>query len=257
MRALLEAGIWPDVLTGTSAGAVNAAFLSLFPQRLDRLEAIWLALRKRDVFPGGRARVLFNLTRHGFIHAASEWEAFLRREVGGARFEDAKVPCAVVAVRLFDGQRVVFDSGEIVPAIMATTAIPGVFPPYEIDGVPYVDGGVLEHLPLPTILDRGATTIYALDCSWYDPECLSCVSVVDRCSRIGAARSATDMTASARASGKTVHLLRPPLPEIGDGRDFRYTSDLIRAGYEHGQRYLEGASARAAGKATGAEPRAG
>jgi NTE family protein len=239
LKALTEAGIWPQVIAGTSAGSVNAAWFALFPHRLDRLEAIWMAIRRRDVFPGSRVRVVFNISRHGYVHASEPWEAFLRRQVGAAQFEEMAIPCAVVAVRLSDGQRVVFDSGEVVPAIMASTAIPGIFPPYRIGDELYVDGGVLEYLPVPTLLERSATTVYALDCSWLGPQVDDRSSIVDRCGRIGAAAAVQAVTSISTTRGRKVHLLRPELPEIGDARDFRHTAELILAGYEQAQRYLQ------------------
>lgn len=238
LKALSEAGIQPQLVAGTSAGAVTAAWYALYPQRLDRLEAIWLALRTRDVFPGSRVRILMNLARHGYVHRADLWESFLRGHVGSATFEDTALPFAVVAVRLSDGERVVFDSGEIVPAIMASTAIPGVFPPYPIGDELYVDGGVVEYLPLPTLLERGATTIYAIDCSWINPGAALVESVVDRCGRIGAREQARQVTALSATRGRTVHLLQPPLPDVGDARDFARTADLVKAGYEHTREYL-------------------
>jgi NTE family protein len=242
LKALTEAGIWPHMVAGTSAGAVNAAWFALFPHRLDRLEAIWMALRTRDVFPGNRVRVVVNISRHGYVHGSEQWEAFLRRQVGEARFEDMAIPCSVVAVRLSDGRRVVFDSGEIVPAIMASTAIPGIFPPYRIGDELYVDGGVLEYLPVPTLLERNAATIYALDCSWFGPAASDQGSIVDRCGRIGAAAAVEAVTSISTTRGRKVHLLRPELPEIGDARDFRHTAELILAGYEQAQRYVQNGS---------------
>src|SRR5437588_10258451 len=111
----------------------------------------------KDVFPGSRARMLFNMAREGYVHRSDAWQAAILRDIGPRRFEEAKIPFAVTAVRLSDGQKVVFDSGPVVPALMASTAIPGVFPPYKIDGELYVDGGVLDYLPVGAVVDRGAT----------------------------------------------------------------------------------------------------
>ncbi len=237
LRALEEAQIWPDVVTGTSAGAINACWVAMYSHRLDELEAIWMGLRKADVFPGSPFQVLFNLTRHGYLHSSAHWETFLRSHMGSICFEDLRIPCAVVAVRLSDGERVVFDSGPLLPAVMASIAIPGVFPPYRIDDELYVDGGVLEHLPVPALLERGATTIYALDCSGFLPSSPA-LSVIDRCSRIGATASARAVTSLGATRGRTIHLLRPELPECIDARDFHQTADLIRAGYDQARAYL-------------------
>jgi NTE family protein len=239
LKALTEAGIWPAMVAGTSAGAVNAAYFALHPHRLDRLEAVWLALRTQDVFPGTRLHILMNFARRGHIHRSDAWEAFLRAEVGTTRFEDMPIAGAVVAVRLRDGERVVFDSGEIVPALMASTAIPGVFPPYRIGDEAYVDGGVLEYLPVPTLLDRGATTIYAMDCSSFSQRSVHNGSVVDRCARIAARSSVTRMVSLQETRGRTVHLLQPELPDFDDARDFGHTAELVLAGYEHATGYLQ------------------
>src|SRR5437764_14272901 len=73
VRALTEAGIWPSVVAGTSAGAVNAAWLALCPDRLDRMYEIWRQLRMKDVFPGGRGRMLLNMAKRGYVHDAPLW----------------------------------------------------------------------------------------------------------------------------------------------------------------------------------------
>lgn len=238
LKALAEAGIRPHLVAGTSAGAVNAAWFALHPEDLGSLEAIWLRLRTQDVFPGNRIRILMNLAREGFVHRADMWERFLRSQVGDTRLEDTVLPCAIVAVRLRDGQRVVFESGEIVAALMASTAIPGVFPPYVIDGEQYVDGGVLEYMPIPTLLERHADTIWALDCSAFEPELTADVSVVDRCARFGAHAYVEREIRLTAMRGHTVHLLQPPLPEYRDAREFAHTTKLIAAGYKDAQAYL-------------------
>ena len=242
LKALTEVGIWPDALAGTSAGAVNAAWFALHPNELEGHQALWLGLRSRDIFPGNRFRNLLNLARHGYIHGAEAWEAYVRQKFARTRFEDMHFPCSVVAVSLRSGRRVVFDSGEIAPAIMASTAIPGVFPPYRIGNELYVDGGVLEFMPIPSLLERSVTTIYALDCSAFSVNPEPQVSVVDRCARLSATRDVYQSMSLAMAHGCTVHLLRPELPEISDGRHFHRTAEFVLAGYEDARRYLEARS---------------
>jgi NTE family protein len=250
LRGLTELNVWPRVVAGTSAGAVNAGWFALHPNRLDRLEAIWLQLRTQDVFPGGRVRMLMNLSRGGYVHAADAWERFLRNNIGDACFEDTQIPLAVVAVRLSDGKRVVFESGEIVPAVMASTAIPGVFPPYRIGDELYVDGGVLEYLPVPTALQQGATTIYALDCSWFEVGECRTSSVTDRSARIAARHYADQVVQLPSTRGAAVHLLRPPIPEYDDARDFRHTAEMLQGGYEFAREYVLNGSGNAAGGPT-------
>jgi NTE family protein len=238
LTALSEAGIWPSIVAGTSAGAVNAAWLALYPDRLDRLREIWLRLRMKDVFPGGRARMLINMARSGYVHHAGMWEDGLLRDIGPAHFEDARIELLVTAVRLSDGQKVLFDSGPIVPALMASTAIPGVFPPYRIGDELYVDGGVLDYLPLDCVIDRGATTVYALDCSWFPVGFDAGGSAVDRAGLIASSAAVSAATTLPATRGRQVHVLRPPIPDLTDGRDFSRTAELLNVGYEHARKYL-------------------
>jgi len=239
IRALMEAGIRPRVVAGTSVGAVNAVWLARYPDQVDGLAAVWMALRGRDVFPGSHLRIAFNLIRHQYVHDSRAWERFLRSRVEDARFEDLSMPAAVIAVRVSDGTKVVFESGEILPALMASTAIPGVFPPYRIGEELYVDGGILEHLPVPTLLERAVTEVFAVDCSGFALGLDFRGSLVDRCWRISATASAVQATSLYATRGRKVHLIRPDIPEFGDARQFGHTANLVEVGYEFTRRYLE------------------
>jgi NTE family protein len=236
---MAEAGIRPRVVAGTSVGAVNAVWLARYPDQVDGLAAVWIALRARDVFPGSHLRIAFNVIRHQYVHDSRAWERFLRGHVEDARFEDLSIPAMVVAVRVSDGSKEVFDSGEILPALMASTAIPGVFPPYRIGDELYVDGGVLEHLPVPTLLERGVTEVYAVDCSGFALGLDFRGSMVDRCWRIAATASALQSTSLFATRGRKVHLIRPDIPEIGDARQFAHAAHLVDSGYAFARRYLE------------------
>jgi len=231
VRALEERHLTPSLISGSSAGAINAAWYALTPRQLDRLETIWLSLRQKDIFPGNPVTILRNFLRRGYLHSSDALERLLRRYVGDASFEECAIPCSIVAVRLSDGQRVVFDSGPIVPAVMASAAIPGVYPPYEIGGELYVDGGLLEFLPLEPLFDRGATDVFAFDCSYFAPGAGTTTVVVDRAARIGSQYAVERELARHREAGLRIHLLRPELPESLDSRDFSLTAGLIRDGY--------------------------
>lgn len=237
VRALHEADIWPSIIAGTSAGAVNAAWLGLEPRRLDRLQETWLALRTRDVFPGRMITQFVGALRRGALHKSASWERVLRNAFGDARFEDMAVPVGVVAARLSDGRRVVFESGEIVPALMASTAIPGIFPEYRIGDEWYVDGGVIEYLPVPTVMERGAAVVYALDCSAFFSDG-GHRAVMDRAGLIGSTAAADQVTSSLFARGRVIHRIRPETPYLRDGRDFSRTAELIEVGYRETCAYL-------------------
>lgn len=233
LRALQERGITPSLVLGSSAGAVNGAWYALYPQRMDDLERVWLTLRTRTVFPGTPLQVGYNFFRGGHAHHVGNWHRILLQHFSGCRIENAAYPLGVVAVRLSDGAVTVFNHGDVVRTLLASTAIPGLFPPQSVDGELYVDGGVVEFLPIPGAVARGADVVYALDCSDFPEGDGTAGLTVDRCGQIAATAWVERVVANARATGVRIHLLRPPLGNVLDGRDFQHSARLIAAGYEY------------------------
>jgi NTE family protein len=81
----------------------------------------------------------------------------------GATFEDAQIPLGVVTTELNTGTEQVFTSGPILEPLLASTAMPGAFPPVTINGRRYIDGGVVNNVPIAPALMLGASTVYVLD----------------------------------------------------------------------------------------------
>jgi NTE family protein len=165
LQALLEEGIKPDLLVGTSAGAVNAAWIAGLPHRdgVRDLAGIWCGLRRQDIFPlspWAGARGLIGRTNH--VISNTGLRALLERHIPYQRLEDAKVPVRVVATDLKTGHAVILSSGPSVPALLASTAIPGVFPPVRIGRRELVDGGVADMTPIAAAIQEGATQVYVL-----------------------------------------------------------------------------------------------
>ncbi|HTN99404.1 MAG TPA: patatin-like phospholipase family protein [Microthrixaceae bacterium] len=166
LRALSARGIHPDVLIGTSVGALNAAYVagngdSL--ESLNQLAAIWLKLRRRDVFP---------LLPHRLLAAAAGLseslcsENSLRRLIASHikfdRLEDAQISLHVVATDVASGKEILLSEGNAVDAILASSAIPAVFPSIQVDGLDLVDGGIADNAAISQAIDMGADTIYVL-----------------------------------------------------------------------------------------------
>ena len=151
LQALADGGIFPDVLCGTSVGAFNAAYVAGHPgsQGVAELADLWRAIKRRQVFPLNPVRGLV-----GFLGRSDHLigDAAIRRLVGQHltfdRLEDAPIPLHVVATDVITGRDRVFSTGPAGPAILASAAIPGVFPPVVIDGRPYMDGGVTDNTPI-------------------------------------------------------------------------------------------------------------
>lgn len=162
LDALTAAGLRPDRLIGVSAGAMNAAFYawSSDADGIRRLERIWSGMKRRDLLrlhPGRLAlalagqRASFVDNRHGV--------AFLRRHLGARRVEHAPIPLSVITTDLATGRPFVVESGDVVSAVVASSAFPGVFPPIEIDGHTLIDGGVVADVPLDVAANLGVASV--------------------------------------------------------------------------------------------------
>jgi NTE family protein len=165
LRALTEAEIVPDVLLGTSVGALNAAFVAGHPgvDGIAQLAALWGSIRRHDVFP---LRPLVGLLgfvgRRDHLVPAEPLHRLITNNLTFDRIERSPVPLHVIATEVISGDDRRFSSGPAVEAILASAAIPGVFPPVKIDGVAYMDGGVTDNTPISDAVDIGADRIYVL-----------------------------------------------------------------------------------------------
>lgn len=167
MRAMFDHGIVPELVVGTSVGALNAAFVAFdpTPQGTARLETTWRALANDALFPASRLRAPWTkfLMRGDRVFENTGIRRIVVEGLGDVVFEDAHIPCAVIASDLETGEERVFMSGEVLPALLASTALPGVYPPVTIEGRRYIDGGVANNVPVAPALALGASTIYVLD----------------------------------------------------------------------------------------------
>lgn len=165
LAGLVEAGIMPDFLIGISAGALNGAFWACDPS-LDRardLEALWRATTTTDILGAVRWRAAVSaVTNRGTLYDAEGIRRIAERHLGRLTFDDLRLPLKILAVNVTRGEPVYFEQGGLLPAVLASTAIPGIFPPVAIDGEYYVDGGVADWVACETALLQGATTIYLL-----------------------------------------------------------------------------------------------
>jgi len=166
LDALTSAGLQPDHLIGVSAGAMNAALFS-WSNGIDgvhRMERIWMGVRRRDLLrlhPGRLALAMagkrrsFLDNRHGI--------RFLRRRLGERTIEHAPIPLSIIATDLATGRPVILQSGDVVVAIVASSAFPGVFPPVEVDGHVLIDGGVVADVPLDAAAELGMASVIVIN----------------------------------------------------------------------------------------------
>ena len=163
LRALFERGIEPDVLIGTSAGALNAAAIATdpTPAGVEKLADVWLSIRSGEVFPGSKLARAWNVLRrddHLFTNVGLC--AVIERANAAPTFAEMAVPLRVIATDLDTGEEVVLASGPVDRALLASTALPGLFPPIEHDGRLLVDGAVTNSVPLWHALSGPVDRIY-------------------------------------------------------------------------------------------------
>jgi len=241
LRALIEAGIEPDLVVGSSAGALNAVAYATdpTPAGLDRLENLWLTLRRGTVarlsLPTlGRAligrrdgifdtRPLVNLLTSGFVSPL---------------LEDAALPAHVIATDLLTAEPVVLSHGDSVSALLASAAFPGMYEPVSRDGMQLIDGGVSADIPVLQAEALGATLSYVLPAAVPDD--------VDAPPRgplamayhaLGQILDATARRDAAAARGE-VRLLPAATSPASNPLDFRETRRLIDDGYRLAAEWL-------------------
>lgn len=165
LEALFESGIVPDLVVGASAGAINAAIFASSPDRrgIEMLSKLWRALRRHDVFPFSLARTAWCLTGRGSHWMSSDpLRKLLESALPNAHLEHSTLPCHVLATDALDGTGVLLSRGCTTSALLASAAIPAVFPPVVIDGRPLIDGGLATETPIEYAARLGAIRIFVL-----------------------------------------------------------------------------------------------
>jgi NTE family protein len=168
LRALLERGIRPDVVVGTSIGALNGSVVATAPtlERVEHLEALWRSTKGEQVFPGNLVKRAWNiLRRDDHLIPNDGLAAMLAKTGAAATFEELEVPLRIVTADLISGEELVFVRGPLQPALLATAALPGVFPPVQHGGATLVDGAVVNLVPISHALAGPTSRIFVLDVS--------------------------------------------------------------------------------------------
>jgi NTE family protein len=246
LRALLERDIVPDVIVGCSAGALNGATIAAAPslRGIERLEATWESLRGEEIFPGGRLSRAWNLlTRDDHLFSNQGVRNIFSRGDTPDTFEELVVPLRVVAADLDSGDEVVFASGPLQPALLASAALPGIYPPIRHDGRSLVDGAVVDTVPLWHALSGPVDQIYVMNVAG-DLLTRPLRSPIDVAVRAFAISRKQRFELELRTVPESVDLVQLPAPR--DDRelfDFSGARPLMDAAYELANDALDDAEA--------------
>lgn len=165
LGALAERGIRPALVLGTSVGAINGAAVASDPTvaGAQRLAATWADIDRSDVFGGSLASRLGTLVRsRTHLHANAQLRAMLEEALPAGRFEQLAVPFQCVAASIERASEHWFSEGPVVEAVLASCAVPGLLPPVAIGGEHFVDGGVVNSIPVARAVELGAREVFVL-----------------------------------------------------------------------------------------------
>jgi NTE family protein len=245
LQALAARDIHPDVLVGTSAGAINAAFVAgrgSGEQALWELETIWSGLRRRDVFPIEPVRAIAAAAGGApSLCSPAPLRRLIEANLTYDRLEDAPVPVHVVTTDLRSGEEVVLDRGDAADAVLASAAIPAVFPAVSVDGRALVDGGVADNAAVSRAVALGADRVYVL------PSGYSCALDRAPSTALASAIQALTLLIEQRLILEVAHyadkvdlrVLPPLCPLQVSSTDFRHGRTLIERARETSGRWLD------------------
>ena len=165
LRALFRAGLRPDLVLGTSIGAVNGALVAADPTEAvtDRLVQLWASPEASEVYGDSVARQLRRFATRTHLHSPGPLRRLLEGALGAtATFEELRVPFRCCAASIERAAEHWFSSGPLVRAVLASSSVPGLLPPTEIDGEHYIDGGIVNSIPIGEAVHAGAKKIFVL-----------------------------------------------------------------------------------------------
>ena len=244
LRALLEHGIRPDFVVGVSIGAWNGAWLAHRPELewVERLDAVWRKVSRQSLDMVWWRAAHNMVRRRPSLYQGSGLARLIGRHLRAHNFEDLEIPLHAVAINLTLGSKEVFSSGPLAPAVLASSAIPGIFPPVTIGSQQYVDGVMVDPTGLDTAIELGARRIFILDSGYagrLEGPLESMNAIVDHTFQVAAQHRIQWTIQQLGRSIEIVHL-RPSAGFLRNSMDFGATASYLDEGYSYTLEVLEG-----------------
>jgi NTE family protein len=244
LQALAEHAVTPDVVAGTSVGSLNGAVVAMDPMNAPTLLAgIWPQMSRNTVFPGGliaQARTLQRTKTHLFPNTGLA--GVITKFLGAAMsFTDLSLPFAAVAMDVATARPYVLRHGPLLPALLASAAIPGIFPPVDDGPRRLYDGGVVANVPMRQAIAMGARSLVVLDCSFpgHPPAPPQSLPEVLMYTALVTMRSQAVLEAPLIAVDVPVVYLPGPAPIPVSPFDFAHTGALIAGARDAARSFLD------------------
>jgi NTE family protein len=243
MHSLAAHGISADMVVGSSVGALNGAFYAGDPtlQGVRRLETIWRALTRNDVFPITWKTLLGFLWRRDFLIPHDGIRKLIDDHIPYRNLQDARLPVHIVATDIVSGDSVVLSEGSTAEAIVASTAIPGAFAPVRYKDMFLADGAISSNTPIRVAVAKGARRLVILPtgyaCSTNTPP----VGAVANALHALTLLIARQLVSELEGLGPDIeYFVVPPLcPLVGSPYDFTRTADHIERAIQSTDAWLK------------------
>lgn len=243
LRELLAHGVAPDLVVGSSVGAINGAHLAGSPtaEGVARLEAIWRGLRRHDVFPVTLRSLVGLIGRRNYVVDPRGIRQLLEENLPYERLEQAALPLHVVATDVLGGAVVRLSSGSAIEAVLASCAIPAAFPPVRVGERYLMDGAVASNTPIRVAMELGATRLIVLPtgyaCALDAPPRSAIGTMLHAITLLTAHQLVTELE---RYSAEADIITVPPLcPLAVSPYDFSQAGELIERAATQTRRWLE------------------
>ena len=231
MHSLAAHGISPDMVVGSSVGAINGAFYAGNPtlKGVEQLETIWRGLQRRDFFPITWRTLLGFLWRRDFLITHDGIRKLIDDHIPYRKLEQAELPVHIVATDIISGDSVVMSDGSVAEAIVASTAIPGAFSPIHYKGYYLSDGAISSNTPIKVAVKMGARRLIILPtghaCATQAPPVGAVANALHALTLLIARQLVSELESLDPA---IEYYVVPPLcPLVGSPYDFSRTSDHI------------------------------